>query len=143
MFFPKGSQWDAFVVIRDVFHRAQQSITIVDPYANGTIFQLLARDGGVPLRVRVLCSKYAAAVAAEATTFSAQHPGTTVEVRSTRKEFHDRFIMVDEDEYVHLGASIKDAGNTAFMISAIEDETNKVALVSAFNNAWEAAQVVT
>jgi len=36
------------------------------------------------------------------------------EVRKAQ-DFHDRFIVLDENICVHVGASNKDAGKTAFM----------------------------
>lgn len=143
MFFPKGSQWDAFVVLRAVFQQARQSITIVDAYADGTVFQLLAAGPAVAPLVQILCSKHAAAVAAEAKKFAAQYPGVSIEVRSARNEFHDRFVIVDQNDCVHVGASIKDAGNTAFMISKVEDETNRSVLIAAVSAAWANGTVVT
>ena len=36
-------------------------------------------------------------------------------------KFHDRFIIVDNKEMYHLGASIKDLGKKCFGINKIED----------------------
>ncbi|MBQ4282026.1 MAG: ORF6N domain-containing protein, partial [Spirochaetales bacterium] len=36
-------------------------------------------------------------------------------------EFHDRFLILDNKEIYHIGASIKDAGKKAFEISINED----------------------
>jgi hypothetical protein len=71
MFFPSGSQWDAFVVIRDLLLEAVTDITIMDAYADGRVFELLAARPAVPLHVRILCSRYAPAVAGEARAFTA------------------------------------------------------------------------
>lgn len=35
--------------------------------------------------------------------------------------FHDRFIIIDRKELFHLGASLKDLGNSCFAISKIND----------------------
>jgi hypothetical protein len=137
MFFPRGSQWDAFVVIRDQFLEATAEITIVDAYADGTVFQILdARPPG-PLRVRILCSQYADALGAEARRFTAQHPGVEVEVRSAR-DFHDRFLVLDGRTCIHVGASINNAGRTAFMISRVDDPANQAALLASLEASWTA-----
>lgn len=141
MFFPKGSPWDAFVVLRDIFAEAKTTITVVDAYADTTLFKMLAQRPLDKLHVRILCSKGAEGVAAEAKVFSAQHPGVTFEVRRT-KDFHDRFIVVDEKTCVHVGASIKDAGKTAFMVSRVEDERNRDALLKQAAASWDAATAV-
>ena len=36
-------------------------------------------------------------------------------------KFHDRFIVIDNKEMYHLGASIKDLGKKCFGINRIED----------------------
>ena len=77
-------------------------------------------------------------MAAEAKTFMAQHSGVKVEVRQG-KDFHDRFIIIDDRSCVHVGASIKDAGKTAFMVSRVEDEENRLAILTAIRTSWRSA----
>ena len=36
--------------------------------------------------------------------------------------FHDRFIIIDEEQLYHCGASFKDLGKKCFVISKIEDK---------------------
>ena len=43
-----------------------------------------------------------------------------MKVAKTNK-FHDRFIVIDNKEMYHLGASIKDLGKKCFGINQIED----------------------
>ena len=50
--------------------------------------------------------------------FNKQYP--TLKVAMTNK-FHDRFIVVDNKELYHVGASLKDLGKRCFAISKIED----------------------
>ena len=142
MFFPKGSPWDAFVVIRAAFAEATSTITVIDAYCDGTVFKMLAQRPLDILHVRILCSRGADGVAAEAKVFSAQHPGTTIEVRRT-KDFHDRFILLDGKTCIHVGASIKDAGKTAFMVSRVEDDRNREALIKQAEESWSAATPVS
>jgi hypothetical protein len=138
MFFPKGSQWDAFVVLRDVLANASTDLTIVDAYCDQAVFPLLMTRADKPLNVRILCWQYAPALAAEAKAFEAQHRGWKFCVRQA-KDFHDRFVIVDGASCVHIGASINGAGKTAFMISQLEDPANKAALLSAIDGSWASA----
>ena len=50
--------------------------------------------------------------------FNKEYP--ILKVAKTNK-FHDRFIIIDNEEMYHLGASIKDAGKKCFGINKIED----------------------
>ena len=50
--------------------------------------------------------------------FNKEYP--TLKLAKTNK-FHDRFIIIDNKELYHLGASIKDLGKKCFGINRIED----------------------
>jgi hypothetical protein len=138
MFFPKGSPWDAHVALRGVFAEANTTLAIVDAYADGTIFQMVSARPLAGLTIKILCSAYAPAVVAEAKTFMGQHGGVAVEVRRAT-DFHDRFVVIDQQSCVHVGASIKDAGKTAFMVSRVEDPDNLAAILASLNTSWDAA----
>ena len=51
--------------------------------------------------------------------FNKEYP--ILKVAKTNK-FHDRFIVIDNREMYHLGASIKDLGKKCFAINRIEDK---------------------
>ena len=51
--------------------------------------------------------------------FNKEYP--ILKVGKTDK-FHDRFILIDNKEMYHLGASIKDLGKRCFAITKIENE---------------------
>jgi len=50
--------------------------------------------------------------------FNKEYP--TLKVAKTNK-YHDRFIIIDNKELYHCGASIKDLGKKCFGINKIED----------------------
>lgn len=137
LFFPKQSQHDAYVEIRGILQIAAKSITIVDPYMDQTMLTLLGSLLKPEMVIRLLASKLPADFGLEAKTWLAQHPQATLEVRTTM-EFHDRFIVLDDLLCWHVGSSIKDAGNKAFMLSNIEDEGNRRALLVQIEASWQA-----
>ncbi len=142
MFFPKGSRWDAYVVLRSLFTEASKELVIVDGYCDNTVFELLAARGQQPLTVRILCCKSATSLAGEAKTFIAQFSGWTIHIRKAR-DFHDRFVVIDGKSCVHVGASINGAGKTAFMISRVEDPNNRDALLKQIESSWSAGTTVS
>jgi hypothetical protein len=141
LFFPQESQHDAYVEIRSILQRAAASVIIIDPYVDQSILTLLSTCLKLGMTVRILTAKLPADFALEVSKWIPQHRGAVLEVRTT-KEFHDRFIVLDDRECWHIGCSIKDAGNKAFMLSQIEDAQNHRALVSQAENAWNSATVV-
>lgn len=142
MFFPAGSQWDAFVVLRDVFGNAQADLMVVDPYCDRKVFQLLAGNANLnALHVSILCNANAAEVRNEGNVFTQQHGGVAIEVRRNNN-FHDRFIVLDGTTCVHVGASLNHAGSRAFMVSRVEDDQNRQALLAQIQASWNAGTVV-
>jgi hypothetical protein len=143
LFFPEQSQHDAYVEIRNLLGLATSSITIIDPYLDESILTLLSGcvKHGIT-SVRALTSNYPADLSLELQKWQAQHPTISIEIRTT-KIFHDRFVIIDEKQCWHLGASIKDAGSKVFMINQIEDAENRAALVARQEATWTSANPLT
>jgi hypothetical protein len=141
LFFPTGSQHDAYVEIRRIVQNAQNSISVVDPYVNGTIFSLLTNVKDSVSAIRILTHKFPPDFTLEGIRFKSQYPKMSVDVRSTR-EFHDRFLVIDYQDCWHIGCSIKDAGVRAFMISKLEDQRNRESLLQQIDDSWANAAPV-
>ncbi|MGO9611733.1 MAG: hypothetical protein ACLPX5_01690 [Dissulfurispiraceae bacterium] len=141
LFFPKDSHHDAYVEIRNLFQKAENSIVDDDPYLDSSIFIVLGTLSSSSLNVQLLTYKVPSDFAREMEKFIAQHQTFRLVARKSN-EFHDRFIILDNDEYWHLGCSIKDAGNKVFMLSKIEDIANKTALTEHVKNSWSEAQKI-
>lgn len=137
LFFPQGSQHDAYVQIRAIICSARRSLRIIDPYLDGTVFKMLGNVQG-SLTVELLSAKVPRDFEIETERFHQQHPQIQVETRRSR-DFHDRFIVIDDTTCWHIGCSIKDVGNRAFMASVIEDSRNAAALLETLRNTWAAA----
>jgi hypothetical protein len=114
-FFVKGSHHDAYVHIRAILQQARAELFIIDPYMDGSIYQVLGTLTPTTIEVKILTSKVPSDFALEGQKFGNQHPGHSLTLRKTR-DFHDRFVIVDRSKLYLLGASIKDAGNKGFTI---------------------------
>lgn len=141
MFFPRGSQWDAFVALRGIISGAEKDLLVVDPYCDSTLFGLLDSAGLRSLTLRLLCRSNASGLEAEARAFATQFPQMRIELRKS-SDFHDRFLIVDHSTCVHIGASLNHAGASAFMVSVVEDPRNRNALIKAVKEAWDAGAPV-
>ncbi len=141
LFFPKQSQHNAYVEVRSILQMASKAVAIIDPYLDQTTLTLLTSALQPGMLIRLLTSKLPADFGLEAKAWLAQHPNVTLEVRTT-KEFHDRFVVVDDLFCWHVGCSIKDAGNKAFMLSAVEDAGNRAALLAQIESSWQAGTKV-
>jgi len=142
LFFPKDTQYDAYVEIRALFQKAKRSIMVIDPYLDSSVFKALGTISTPSLEICLLSDKVPSDFPQEARKFRDQYKNFKLEVRKS-KDFHDRFIVLDNDECWHIGCSIKDAGSKAFMLSKIEDQKNRDALVSQLNNSWSTAEMIS
>jgi hypothetical protein len=138
-FFPAGTQYDAYVAIREVLAQAKRSITLIDAYIGSALFETLAAidTKGISVQLLTTSRNIRPDLRSEASNFQSQY-GVQVEVRTT-PDFHDRFIIVDEVNCYHLGASIKDAGKRAFLISKLQDGPVVSAFKGYFDQAWRSA----
>lgn len=135
------TEYDSYVAIKQIIQEATISIAVVDPYLDGTMFLMLATSPATALSVKLLTSKVPLDFALEGAKFRKQFPQFTIEAHRT-SDFHDRFIIVDDSRCWHIGASIKDAGGKTFMVSELEDASNRDALKQAFTTSWDLGQAI-
>ena len=131
LFFEKGLVHSAYQKIRDIIHSSTTSIYIMDGYVDNTIFELFKIFDQQTISVKLLTLNLYGDYAHEKTLFLQEHSNLTIEEKITR-DIHDRFIIIDEKEVYHLGASIKDAGKKVFMINKIEDESIANNIIQSF-----------
>ena len=116
--FFKGQMWDATSCIEEIISHAGSSITLIDGYVDRrTLDMLSGKKSGVPVIIHT-DRKHCSLTDKEISDFKNQYG--PLEIRFT-DEFHDRFLILDNKELYHIGASIKDAGKKAFEISLNED----------------------
>jgi len=141
LFLTQGTEYDSYRAIKQVIQQAKQSAAIVDPYLDGTIFTMLRTSSSPALAVKLLTTNVPPDFSLEGGKFLKQFQQFTLEARRT-PDFHDRFVIIDNQRCWHIGASIKDAGRKSFMISELEDQQNRDALTKAFSTSWNMAQVI-
>jgi hypothetical protein len=138
VFFVKGSDHDAYVHIRAILQTAKADLFLIDPYMDGSIYLLLGTLAAATMTIRILTSKCPTDFALEAKKFTKQHPGFTVEGRAT-KDFHDRFIILDQTRCYLLGASIKDAGNKGFTVVPLQEPSIVRFILDHASQVWTSA----
>jgi hypothetical protein len=137
-FFVKGSDHDAYVHIRAILHLAKTELFVIDPYMDGSIYQVLGTLTPANMSIQILTSKVPSDFALEGQKFAKQHPGFTLHLRKT-KDFHDRFVIIDRSKCYLLGASIKDAGNKGFTIVPLEEPALIQFIINHADQVWTSA----
>ena len=115
--FFEGQIWDSYELIINIIKTAQSKILIIDNYIDDSIFKMLQKKKNNVTAV-VLTSHNSKINKLDVKKFNEQYP--VVKLAVTNK-FHDRFIIIDNKELYHCGASLKDLGKKCFAISKIED----------------------
>ena len=113
-----GQIYDAYNLIIDIIKKAKQKILIIDNYIDDSILKMLSKKNK-DVEVVILTSQNSNLNKLDINKFNKQYP--ILKVAYTNK-FHDRFIVIDNKELYHIGASLKDLGKKCFAISKIEDD---------------------
>lgn len=112
-----GQIYDAYSIIIDIIKTANKKILIIDNYIDDSVLKMLAKKKN-NVEVVILTSEKSNIDNLDIKKFNKEYP--VLKVAKTNK-FHDRFIVIDNKEMYHLGASIKDLGKKCFGINKIED----------------------
>ena len=115
--FFEGQIYDAYSLIIDIIKKANKKILIIDNYIDDSVLKMLAKKNN-NVEVVILTSDKSNIQQIDVQKFNKEYP--RLKVAKTNK-FHDRFIIIDNGEMYHLGASIKDLGKKCFGINKIED----------------------
>ena len=115
--FFEGQIYDAYSIIIDIIKKANKKILIIDNYIDDSILKMLSKKKN-NVEVVILTSKNSNIQNIDIQKFNKEYPKLKI-ARTDR--FHDRFILIDNKEMYHLGASIKDLGKKCFGINKIED----------------------
>lgn len=116
--FFNGQIYDAYSLIIDIIKKAKKKITIIDNYIDDSVLKMLTKKQK-NVEVVILTSTKSNIQSIDIQKFNKEYP--ILKVGKTDK-FHDRFILIDNKEMYHLGASIKDLGKKCFAITKIENE---------------------
>ncbi len=116
--FFEGQIYDAYNLIIDIIQKAKHKILIIDNYIDASILKMLSKKNR-NVEVIILTLQNTSLNKLDINKFNKQYP--TLKVAYTNK-FHDRFIIIDNKELYHIGASLKDLGKKCFAISRIEDD---------------------
>ena len=112
-----GQIYDAYSLIIDIIKTAKQKILIIDNYIDDSILKILSKKNK-NIEAVVLTPPNCNLNKLDINKFNNQYP--VLKVAKTNK-FHDRFIVIDNRQLYHVGASLKDLGKRCFAISKIKD----------------------
>ena len=116
-----GQVFDAYAFIAGIVRKAKSSIILIDNYIDDTVLTLFSkRKKGVSLTIYT--KEINKQLDLDVKKHNAQYDPITLKVL---KQTHDRFLIIDESELYHIGASLKDLGKKWFAFSKMDKETIK------------------
>ena len=113
--FCDGQIFDSYEFVSDLIRKAKASIVLVDNYVDDTVLSMLdKRKAGVSATI------YTQSISKQLTLDLQKHNAqyAPIDVRLI-KNFHDRFLFLDEKTIYHIGASVKDLGKKVFGFSKL------------------------
>lgn len=109
--FACGQMYDATSFFEQIMEKAEKDIGLIDNYVDRGTLDILSHKKP-QVRVRIITSADGNKITAkELNTFNAQYGNLTIELS---EKVHDRFLILDNQEMYHIGASLKDAGKKLF-----------------------------
>jgi hypothetical protein len=116
--FFNGQIFDAYKFVADIIKSATTSIILIDNYIDETTLALLSkRNTGI--KAIIYSEHLSRNQIIDLQKLNAQYE--TIEIRKL-KHNHDRFLIIDEKEMYHFGASLKDLGKKIFAFSKMDNE---------------------
>jgi hypothetical protein len=110
-----GQIFDAYKFATDLIRSAKQSIALIDNYIDESVLTMLSkRNAGV--MANIYTAKISKQLQLDLEKHNAQYEPITIH---TYSNCHDRFLIIDETDVYHIGASLKDLGKKMFAFSKI------------------------
>ena len=116
--FFNGQIFDAYKFVSDIIRSAQKSIVLIDNYIDDSVLTLFTKRR-VKVSVIIYTKIISKQLKLDLEKYNAQYP--PIEIKEF-KHSHDRFLIIDNKEVYHIGASLKDLGKKWFAFSKLEKE---------------------
>lgn len=122
--FFNGQIFDAYKFATDLIKTARKSLLLIDNYVDESVLLMLSkRNPGVS--ATIYTQKITPQLQLDLDKHNDQYP--PINIRTYRNS-HDRFLIVDDKEVYHIGASLKDLGKKMFAFSKLEIEPNLITI---------------
>lgn len=117
--FFEGQIFDAYTLAADLIKKAEREIILIDNYVDESVPTLLSkRKNGV--EATIYTKNISKALILDLEKHNAQYPPIQVKTFALS---HDRFLIIDQQELYHFGASLKDLGKKWFAFSRMDSLT--------------------
>ncbi len=117
-----GQIFDAYELASKIICSARMSIILIDNYIDENTLTHLSKKGE-KVKVQLFTKSISKLITLDVKKANEQY--SNFEVKEFTKS-HDRFLIIDQKELYHLGASLKDLGKKWFAFSRMDSLVNQV-----------------
>ncbi len=114
--FYDGQIFDAYKFVSGLIRKAEKSILLIDNYIDETVLSLFTKRKH-NVAVTIFTKEISKPLSLDITKFNSQYQPVEVKIF---KNSHDRFIIIDNKDVYHFGASLKDLGKKWFAFSKFD-----------------------
>ncbi len=114
-----GQVFDAYVFVADIVKRANRSIILIDNFVDETVLNLFTKRSET-VSATIYTKTISKQLQLDRDKHNAQYPPIDIQLFTPS---HDRFLIIDNAEMYHLGASLKDLGKKWFAFSKMDTLT--------------------
>lgn len=114
--FYDGQLFDAYTFVADLIRTASKSLILIDNYIDDKVLTLFTKR--IPgVKVTIYTTQISKQLSLDLQCHNSQYD--PIDIRLFRQS-HDRFLIIDEKELYHIGASLKDLGKKWFAFSRLQ-----------------------
>ncbi|MCL2416382.1 MAG: virulence RhuM family protein [Bacteroidales bacterium] len=114
--FYDGQVFDAYAFVSDLIKSAKKSIILIDNYVDESVLLLLSKRKK-NVSAKILTANFNQSLKQDLSKYNAQYSPIKIE-KFTKS--HDRFLIIDDTQIYHIGASLKDLGKKWFAFSKMK-----------------------
>lgn len=120
--FYDGQVFDAYVFAANIIKQAKKSIVIIDNYVDESVLTLLTKRSK-NVTATIYTNNNSKQLQLDTKKHNLQYEPIIIK---TYTKAHDRFIIIDNIDVFHIGASLKDLGNKWFAFSKIRIDASEM-----------------
>jgi hypothetical protein len=113
-----GQIFYAYKFVSDIIRTADKSIVLIDNYIDDSVLTLFSKRNK-DVQVTIFTQEISKQLSLDVDKYNTQYP--LIELKEF-KHSHDRFLIIDNKEVYHFGASLKDLGKKWFAFSKFDKE---------------------
>ncbi|MEI8364753.1 MAG: ORF6N domain-containing protein [archaeon] len=117
-----GQVFDAYKFVSDLIRSAKKSIILIDNYIDDSVLTLFTKVSK-NVNITIYTENITKQLKLDLEKYNSQY--NPIIIKKFKKS-HDRFLIIDNIEIYHFGASIKDLGKKWFGFAKLDKENTKI-----------------